>query len=176
MHISDLDLALGRPENINGSARLQEQIRNGQIEILSNGTLDYGSLFLPVREQLNFVAHRQRRQRKTDSLVHARPRRHCNAHRCRIRIESFAQIADTRKQARKMPVLAHSQQRAGEWQRQFSNVVAYGGATTPDGYIVRVKRQQATGDGDDRSMVRFQYQREGRIRVNRPPTAEEESP
>ena len=32
-----------------------------------------------------------------------------------------------------------------------------------------------TGDGDDRSMVRFQYQREGRIRVNRPPTGEEDS-
>jgi len=33
-----------------------------------------------------------------------------------------------------------------------------------------------SGDGDSRSMVRFQYQREGRIRVNRPPTGEEESP
>ena len=32
-----------------------------------------------------------------------------------------------------------------------------------------------TGDGDERSMVRFQYQREGRIRVNRPPTGEEDS-
>jgi hypothetical protein len=29
-----------------------------------------------------------------------------------------------------------------------------------------------TGDGEDRSMVRFQYQREGRVRVNRPPAEE----